>query len=178
MNLKRNKDLNLNATVGYEAISSKGYFVSAQSQNFPTSSLTYAAVASSPTIGNNSASDYTFASEFARATLNYKGKYILQGSFRRDGSSRFSQKNEYGNYPAGSIAWNVAKENFLSGMKFISDLKLRVSYGSAGNAEIGNYSWRQTLGYGLNYNNQPGGGFNNFVNYQFQWEASNQTNSA
>ncbi|MDP4263916.1 MAG: TonB-dependent receptor [Bacteroidota bacterium] len=177
VNLTRNKDLNLNATVGYEAISSKGYFVSAQSQNFPTSSLTYAAVASSPTIGNNSASDYTFASEFARAALNYKGKYILQGSFRRDGSSRFSQKNEYGNFPAGSIAWNVNKENFMSDVKFISDLKLRFSYGSAGNAEIGNYAWRQTLGYGLNYNNQPGGGFNNIGNDELQWEASKQTNA-
>jgi TonB-linked SusC/RagA family outer membrane protein len=177
VNLTRNKDLNLNATVGYESISSKGYFVSAQSQNFPTSTLTYAVVASSPTIGNNSASDYTFASEFGRATLNYKGKYILQGSFRRDGSSRFSPTNAYGNFPAGSFAWNVSKEEFMSNMKFISDLKLRISYGSSGNAEIGNYSWRQTLGYGLNYNNQPGGGFNNIGSADLQWEASKQTNA-
>lgn len=174
-NLTRNKNLTLNATVGYESISSKGYFVSAQSQNFPTSSLTYAAIASTPTIGNNSASDYTFASGFGRASLNYLGKYILQGSFRRDGSSRFSQANEYGNFPAGSIAWNISKENFMYNLKFISDMKIRVSYGSAGNAEIGNYSWRQTLGYGLNYNNQPGGGFNSIGSADLQWESSNQT---
>lgn len=175
-NITKNKDLTFNATAGYEAISSKGYFVSAQSQNFPTSTLTYAIVASTPTIGNNSASDYTFASVFSRASFSFKGKYIVQGSFRRDGSSRFSQENEYGNFPAGSIAWNISKEKFLDGLRFLTDMKLRFSYGSSGNAEIGNYSWRQTLGYGLNYNNQPGGGFNSIGSADLQWESSKQTN--
>ena len=173
-NLTKNNDLNLVATLGYEAISSKAYFVSAQSQNFPTATLVYATVASTPTIGNNSASDYTFASEFARATLSYKSKYILQGSFRRDGSSRFSPVNEYGNFPSASIAWNISKEHFMSSWRSLTDMKVRLSYGASGNAEIGNYNWRQTLGYGLNYNNQPGGGFNSIGAADLQWEASKQ----
>ncbi len=175
-NLTKNGDLQLNAKVGYETIQSKGYFVSAQSQNFPTPTLTDAVVASTPTIASNSGSDYSFASIYSTARLSFKGKYILDGSFRRDGSSRFSPSHLYANFPAVSAAWLISKEKFMEDVNFISDLKIRASYGSSGNAEIGNYAWRQTLGYGLNYNNQPGGGFNNIGNDQLTWESSKQTN--
>ncbi len=175
VSLTRNKDLNFNATAGYEAIQSKGYFVSAQSQNFPTPALVYAATASTPTIGSNSASDYNFAAIFSRAAFNYKGKYILQGSFRRDGSSRFSTAHEYGNFPAISAAWNISKENFFAPLKFISDAKIRASYGITGNAELGNYQWIQTFGFGANYNSSPGGVFNGIGNTNLQWESSKQT---
>lgn len=180
--LLKSGDLTLNAKLGYEAISSKGYFVTAASQNFPTSTLTAAANASTPTIGSNNGTEYTIASVFGNASLNYKGKYILAGTLRRDGSSRFSPTHEYGTFPSGSIAWNVSKEDFLAGTEWITDLKLRASYGVSGNAEItnstgeiNNYAWRQTLGYGLNYNGQPGGGFNNIGNQNLQWESSKQT---
>jgi len=175
-NLIKNGDLVLNAKVGYEAIQSRGYFVSAQSQNFPTPTLTDAIIASTPTIASNSGSDYTFASELATARLAYKNKYVLEGSFRRDGSSRFSANNQYANFASGSAAWYISKEKFMENVDFVSDLKLRASYGTSGNAEIGNYAWRQTLGYGLNYNGQPGGGFNNIGNDQLTWESSKQTN--
>jgi TonB-dependent starch-binding outer membrane protein SusC len=174
-NLTKNGNLLLTAKAGYEALQSKSYFVSAQSQNFPTPTLTDAIVASTPTIASNSGSDYSFASEFANANISFKGKYILEGNFRRDGSSRFSLNRQHANFPAISAGWNISKEDFMNTVKFVSNLKLRASYGSSGNAEIGNYTWRQTLGYGLNYNNQPGGGFNNIGNDQLTWEASKQT---
>lgn len=173
-NLTKSKDLTLNAKLGYEAISSKGYFVSAGAQNFPTSALTYAAIAATPTVASNSASEYTLASAFASTSFNYKGKYILAGNIRRDGSSRFSEKNQYGVFPSGSFAWNISKEKFFSDIQFVSDLKLRASYGAAGNAEIGNYAWRQAFGFGANYNGQPGGTFNTIGNENLQWESSKQ----
>jgi len=173
--LVKSGDLTLNAKLGYEAISSKGYFVTGASQNFPTATLTDAANAATPIIGSNNETQYTIASVFGNASLNYKGKYILAGTLRRDGSSRFSPTHEYGTFPSGSIAWNISKEDFLANTEWITDLKLRASYGTSGNAEIGNYAWRQTLGYGLNYNGQPGGGFNNIGNRTLQWESSKQT---
>ncbi|OIR12043.1 TonB-dependent receptor SusC precursor [mine drainage metagenome] len=169
-NLDKNHDLTLDAYAGYEAISSKGYFINAQSQNFPTPTLVASATAATPTIANNNGSDYNFASLFSKASIAFKGKYIISGSVRRDGSSRFSDNNQYGIFPAGSIAWNVSKEKFMSRASWITDLKVRASYGATGNAEIGNYTWRQTLGYGLTYNNQPGGGFNSIGNTDLRWE--------
>jgi TonB-linked SusC/RagA family outer membrane protein len=168
--LTRNKYLTLDATAGYESINSRGYFITASSINYPTPALVDAANAATVTAGSNNGSDYNFASEFARASFNYKGKYTLAGSFRRDGSSRFAASNAYGNFPSISGAWIVTKENFMANVKAISDLKLKASYGSSGNAEVGNYAWRQTFGFGANYNNQPGGVFNGIGNANLQWE--------
>jgi len=176
-NLTRNKDLVADAKVGYESILSKSYFITAAQQNFPTTRLDLSTIASTPTAGTASASDYSFASVYSNLTLNYKEKYILSGNFRRDGSSRFSPSHKYGNFPAVGFSWNVSKENFMDQVKGISNLKLRASYGTTGNAEIGNYSFLQTLGYGttLNYNNQPGGGFNGIGNPNLTWERDKQT---
>ena len=173
--LLSSKDLTLDATVAYEAIQSRGYFISAANTNYPTALLTYAANASSPTGASNNGSDYNFASIISRASLDYKGKYVLSGSFRRDGSSRFSPSHQQGSFPSVSAAWNITKEDFMDNATFLSDLKLRASYGSTGNAEIGNYPWQQTFGFGANYNNQPGGTFSGVGNINLQWEKTTQT---
>ncbi|MBS1563512.1 MAG: SusC/RagA family TonB-linked outer membrane protein, partial [Bacteroidetes bacterium] len=171
--LLKDNELSLDAAVGTEAINSRGYFITAASTNYPTTLLVDAVNASTPTAGSNSGSDYNFYSLFSRVSLGYKGKYILSGSFRRDGSSRFSSANQYGNFPSVGLAWNVSKEKFMEDVNFVSDVKLRGSYGSSGNAEIGNYAWRQTYGFGLNYNGLPGGGFNGIGNSDLQWEHAN-----
>ncbi|HEY4148633.1 MAG TPA: TonB-dependent receptor [Chitinophagaceae bacterium] len=173
-NLTKDNNLTLDLGAGTEAINSRGYNITSQTNNYPTLLLVDAANASTPVAGKNDGTDYNFASYFSRGSLTYKGKYILAASFRRDGSSRFSESHEYGNFPSASLAWNVSKENFMDNLKFVSDVKLRASYGSSGNAEIGNYTWRQTYGYGLNYNNLPGGGFNGIGNSELQWEHANQ----
>ncbi len=185
VNLTKNKDLTLNAKLGYEAISSKGYFVSAGASNFPTSALTTSAIAATPTVASSSNSDYAIASSFGSASFNYKGKYIVAGNIRRDGISRFAPNNQYGVFPSGSVAWNISKEQFFSDLNdknYITDVKVRASYGSAGNAEIyvpgtttiNNYAFRQTYGFGYNYNGQPGGTFNTIGNVNLQWESSKQ----
>ena len=170
------KSLSIDATVGYESILSKGYQINAQAQNYSTPILPLSVNASSVTQGTATGTDYSFLSTFGRLNLNYKGKYSLSGSLRRDGSSRFSAANEYGTFPAAGVAWNISKEKFMSGIKFISDAKLRASYGSSGNAELTNYGWRQLFGYGSNYNGLPGGTFNTSGNADLQWEKQKQTN--
>ncbi len=75
----------------------------------------------------------TLMSFFARVNYAYEDKYLASVSFRRDGSSVFGPNKKYGNFYAGSLGWNVSKEDFLQDSKLISNLKLRVSYGVTGN---------------------------------------------
>ena len=74
---------------------------------------------------------------FGRTNLNFKDKYLLTLSYRRDGSSRFDQENRWANFPAAAFAWKI-KEEFFQNSKTVSDLKLRASWGITGQQEIGN----------------------------------------
>lgn len=69
---------------------------------------------------------------FARLNYAYAGKYLINASFRRDGSSVFGVNSKWGNFPAVSVGWNVSDEDFLAGNGLLSNLKLRVSYGLTG----------------------------------------------
>ena len=82
--------------------------------------------------------DTRLSSIFARVQYNYKGKYLFSGVFRRDVSSLFSAEDgrNIGYFPSGSIGWNIAEENFLQNVDWISSLKLRMSYGVLGNDRI------------------------------------------
>jgi iron complex outermembrane receptor protein len=74
---------------------------------------------------------------FGRVQYNYNSKYYLTVSMRRDGSSRFGNENEWGLFPTVSVSWNMSEEKFLASNDFISQLKLRASYGISGNQDIG-----------------------------------------
>ncbi|MEO6453610.1 MAG: TonB-dependent receptor [Ginsengibacter sp.] len=79
---------------------------------------------------------------FGRVNYSFKGKYLLTGTIRRDGSSRFSEDNRWGWFPSAAFAWRVKDENFLKDVNVVSDLKLRVGYGETGQQEgIGNYDY-------------------------------------
>lgn len=73
-------------------------------------------------------------SDFARLNYNFGDKYLLQGSVRRDGSSVFGKNNKWGYFPSVGIAWRISQEGFMQGQSIINDLKLRGSYGEAGNS--------------------------------------------
>lgn len=87
----------------------------------------------------------TLISFYGRANYNYDDRFLLTGTLRRDGSSRFGSGNKWGMFPSGSVAWRISREKFFD-VKPVSDLKLRVSYGVTGNQEIGNLASQQTLG--------------------------------
>jgi len=81
-------------------------------------------------------------SYFARASFDIANKYLISASFRRDGSSRFSQDNRWSNFPSASIGWKLHEENFLNNSEILNQLKLRAGYGVTGNQEIGpNYGY-------------------------------------
>ncbi|RPD47658.1 TonB-dependent receptor [Hymenobacter sediminis] len=71
---------------------------------------------------------------YSRLNYSLKDRYFLQVSVRRDGSSAFGQNNRWGTFPAASLAWNLAGEDFLSGQEKLNELKLRVGYGITGNS--------------------------------------------
>jgi TonB-linked SusC/RagA family outer membrane protein len=85
---------------------------------------------------------YTEALEsfIGRLTYAYKGKYLLSGSIRSDGSSKFAEGHKWGTFPAGSVGWRASEESFLKKFDWLSNLKLRASYGLTGNNNIPQYS--------------------------------------
>lgn len=74
-------------------------------------------------------------SYFGRVTLNYKDRYLLTGTMRVDGSSKFGKNNKYGYFPSGGVKWVVSNEDFMKGNKIFSSLAFRASYGITGNQE-------------------------------------------
>ncbi|TWR24308.1 TonB-dependent receptor [Mucilaginibacter achroorhodeus] len=81
-------------------------------------------------------------SYYARLNYTFDDKYLLTGTIRRDGSSRFSPTNRYAVFPSGAFAWKIKEESFLKDSKVLSDLKLRVGYGVTGQQDaIDNYAY-------------------------------------
>jgi TonB-linked SusC/RagA family outer membrane protein len=101
-------------------------------------------------------------SYFARANYTFNNRYLLTGTVRTDGSSRFGQNKKWGVFPSASIAWRISQEDFMRNIAgTVSDLKIRASYGIAGNNRIGNYSAVGLLSTGFY---PTGGGLQNTVN--------------
>jgi TonB-dependent starch-binding outer membrane protein SusC len=169
--------LTADVTVGYEAQESNEYRITSSANNFPpTTALTGTVVAASPVDAAATGNDYSFSSILSRANFSYADRYVLSGSFRRDGSSRFGSENRYGNFWSVGVSWNVDQEAFMQNLDVMSTLKLRSSYGVNGNGDIGNYTWRPLYGYGINYNQQPGGAFTNIGNTALTWELNKPFN--
>ena len=97
--------------------------------------------------GNNYISTLRLISFYGRAIYNYKGKYLLQATIRRDGSSAFGINNRWGMFPSVSAGWNIDREAFMENVSFIDNLKLRGGYGVSGNS-IGFDAYTARLIYG------------------------------
>jgi TonB-dependent starch-binding outer membrane protein SusC len=102
---------------------------------------------------------YTLASTFARITYQFADKYMLTGTIRRDGSSKFDEDHRYGVFPSAAVGWRIKNESFLKEATWLHDLKLRGSYGEVGNeAPIGLFQY-QSL-YAGNYASSVNGSVN------------------
>ena len=82
------------------------------------------------------------ASFFGQVSYNYQHKYLISGTFRADGSTKFAPGNQWGYFPSISGAWVINKEKFLKDVKWIDQLKLRAAFGLAGNNNINDDMWR------------------------------------
>lgn len=133
---------------------------------------------------NPQASGYKWESAlnsyFGRLFYSYQGKYMITGNFRYDGSSNFGTDKKWGAFPSVSAGWNFKDEDFLQNLDWLSKGKLRLSWGSIGNQNIGRgaylttYSGNQGYYYFGQYAGQLAGGSNYFGNSNIQWEKTDQ----
>ena len=128
--------------------------------------------------------EHRLSSLFARLSYNYDERYMLQATIRRDGSSRFGSNNKYGTFPSASIGWNIMNEKFMAPTHdWLSNLKLRASWGKNGNDNIGDFAYTTltALGNTSNYyfgqsaTMVYGSKANRLANEDLKWEESEQT---
>ncbi|MFR9504007.1 MAG: SusC/RagA family TonB-linked outer membrane protein [Rikenellaceae bacterium] len=116
-------------------------------------------------------SDWTKEGYFARANFDYANKYYLSLSYRHDGSSRFSAANRWGDFGSVGAGWTVSKEDFMSNVSWIDNLKLRTSYGMTGNdIGIGYYPYQTLYDAGYLNGDEAGVYFSSLANENLTWE--------
>lgn len=183
---------NLNALLGYEQISYKsqglrgrrtssafgtidelrGYSPEGQSLFFSHPRLP----------GIVGPSEWSLRGLFGRINYNYDEKYLFEANLRYDGSSRLSPNTRWDYFPSFSAGWVVSKERFLQDVDWLSSMKLRFSYGTLGNQNIGNYLYQNTLSVNnVNYsfNNQTleqGAVVDVFRDQGLKWESTRIVN--
>jgi TonB-linked SusC/RagA family outer membrane protein len=121
--------------------------------NLPSNDITVINVGDASTQTNSgSAAEWSIESYFGRLQYNYDRKYLVEGVLRRDGSSRFPTSQKYGTFPSVAVGWRLSQEPFLkSRFSWLDELKLKASYGTLGNQNIGNYPYQSVLNTGHNY---------------------------
>ncbi len=149
--------------------------------DFPSNSLIYnPAAAANLSISSNSDEVYKYQAVFGRLNLNWDHKYIVNFTARRDGSSRFGPANQYANFGAVGAAWIFSEESLLkNNLAFLSLGKLRSSYGSSGNDQIGNYRFLDTYApSGLTYQGIQGLQPVQLYNPDYGWEINKKLEAA
>ncbi|WP_316811839.1 TonB-dependent receptor [Pedobacter heparinus] len=153
------------------------------SQNVPNESLGIPGLEQGiPGSTNSSATENTLASFLGRVNYHYQSKYILSVSFRADGSSKFAPKNRWGYFPSAGLTWRIKDENFMKPLKFISEAKLRTSYGVTGNNRVSDFDrlpqLTNPLGASYSFNNgspMTGAIQSSLGNEDLKWESTTQT---
>ena len=125
--------------------------------------------------------NYSLASYLFRLNYTYNDKYLLTATFRRDGSSKFIEKNRWGNFPAFAAGWNIAREPFMEDQRLFNTLKLRASWGQIGNEKISYLDQYALILNGVNAvfgaseTMTPGSTFGKNGNPNIRWETTTQT---
>lgn len=188
---KKIGDHEIGAIIGFTLQQTGNKFNQIVATGFPDEqmlsfNLASALIMDSPSINGTTSFYYTEAMEsfIGRLTYAYKGKYLLSGSLRSDGSSKFAEGHKWGTFPAGSIGWRASEESFLKKFDWLSNLKIRASYGLTGNNNIPQYSYMNTVNT-TNYNTGSGNGNliagmasnNSFLgNPDITWEQTEEAN--
>ncbi len=169
-----NDSHNINLLLGMESISSKSAAIGGSRQNYDNTNDTfrYLDYGSLTNIYNSgSANNWSLLSYFASGTYSYSNKYFASATLRADASSRFGPNNKWGYFPSLSAGWIISEEEFLAKIDWISNLKLRVSWGQAGNQELPNNAYETLV--------SSSGGVVKVIRYgnpDLKWETTTQTN--
>ncbi|MDR6562413.1 MULTISPECIES: SusC/RagA family TonB-linked outer membrane protein [unclassified Arcicella] len=171
--------LKLLAGYSYQYFTASGF--NASNEKFPSNVLTYNALGTglwNLEKGINNVGSYrnssTLIAFFGRLNYDFDQKYYLSVSLRKEGSSKFGYDNKWGYFPAASAAWHLTQENFLKGVSWLNELKLRADYGETGNQDFGNYLSLDTYGgygyYPYNGTSYQVWGPSQNTNYNLRWE--------
>lgn len=169
---------NINAFIGYEQSKTKQDSLGASRLNFPSSltpELSQGGAAAADKDNGGSSYNYTRKSYIGRLAYNYEEKYLLEAQMRIDGSSTFPGGHQYGYFPSVSAGWRISKEKWFTN-NVVNDLKVRGSYGTLGNDNVGlfqyydNYSFVNQ--YVINGNIHPGITLTKLANPNITWETA------
>ena len=144
-------------------------------EGYTSPDLHWPANAARVTDYDGTAWEHNLTSFFGRANYTYAGRYVVNGSVRRDGSSRFGTDNKYGVFPAVSLAWVVTNESFMSDFDLFTDLRIRGSWGKTGNEAIGDFRYLGLFST-ANYGEIPGTAPSNLPNPGLKWETTKEWN--
>lgn len=176
------KKHNASVLLGYEQIDYTSDYFNAYRENFPF--VDYPVLDAGDKINmrnGGSGEEWALRSFFGRINYNYDNRYLFEANIRKDGSSRFIEKNRYGVFPSFSIGWNLREEQFLRDVTWLDQVKLRGSWGKLGNQNIGNYPFASVFSIsGVDYvlNGEPvkGMALGNMANESITWETTTSTN--
>lgn len=168
-----NQRHNINVVAGASFEDTRRNNVFAEAQDFPSQSFRNVAQGASPVTTSSTVDRVDgLASFFGRTTYTLNDKYILEGSIRTDGSSRFGDDKQWGLFGSGSAAYRLGAEDFMQQYDWLSALKLRAGIGWIGNNNIGGFFPQLTLAEGgADYNESPGLVLAQLGDPQLQWES-------
>lgn len=181
-NLQYNKtflnDHTIEVLAGYSAQKYQSVSNSITGTGFPSDDVPYISAATSISAGTSNTNEFALLSAIGRLNYVYKGRYMLQGAVRRDGSSKFGANSRYGNFPSISAGWIVSDENFMQKFRFLDFLKIRASYGITGNNSFtDNYAAiarTSDFNYIVNGQLTPGITISALGNSELAWERNKQ----
>lgn len=168
------------ALIGYEESRNWGDEVDICKEGMSSVNLTDFDAMTDPYYIKGSSYEYSSRSWFGRINYAFDNRYLFEMNMRYDGSSRFSPDSRWGLFPSFSAGWRISEEEFMKDIDWLSNLKLRASWGKLGNNSIGNYEWQALYGSGYNYafnsNKSNGLAMTTFSNYALEWEETAITN--
>lgn len=151
-----------------------------RAEGYPNASVTTLNAGSRKIEASTGASQWALFSYLGRVSYKYRDKYLADFSFRADGSSRFGAGNRFAYFPSVSLGWRASEESFLKRSKVINDLKFRLSAGTTGNQNIGDFASFGLYATGSNYNFNgeivPGTRPSTISNENLRWETTSQVN--
>lgn len=169
--------LGVNAVIGHTYQEDTRERSSVTGRDFPSDAFRYITSAANITSGFSDWTGWGLESLLGRVNLDWDDQFLLSAAVRRDGSSRFGKNNLYGVFPSVAVGWRISALPFMQPLQFLTDLKLRASYGITGNqASIGNFTSIAEIGAGQNYADRSGLGATRIGNPDLRWETTAQAN--
>ncbi len=162
----------IDGVVGYEYRREDQESLSAAGDGFPTYQFTYLNNAANPLTVGEFATGFRRNGIFGSVNYSHSRRYVIGLIARYDGSSRFSEDNRYGIFGGVKLAWNIDREQFLESSRIVSQLRLRASYGTSGNDQIGNFDGLGLYGGAGVYNGSGAIAYTQLENPNLKWEST------